>query len=261
MRPPGASHHATPAPPSAAPPLDVNVTPAPYGALVAITGELDLATVPRVSEALAAEPVAGARAVVVDLAGVTFMDSTGLAALLDFERELAARGGRLVLACPEGPARLLLDVTGVAGQLALHPTREAAEAAAPRRDDCYGFVRLGCGPSGRRGSGCRTRRRLPSCGSTMPSLFSWPKDCDWPPGPFGGAVQRRARVVVEPGTATRLALVLVLLLPLPVTSPASARPAQGLRSPLARKGRAPSSIGTSCPPRSPAPPYPLTYRP
>ena len=27
--------------------------------------------------------------------------------------------------------------------------------------------------------------RVPSCGSTMPSLFSWPKDCDVPPGPFG----------------------------------------------------------------------------
>ena len=57
------------------------------------------------------------------------MDSTGLAALLTLERELAARGGRLAIACPEGPARLLLDVTGVAERLVPHPTREAAEAA------------------------------------------------------------------------------------------------------------------------------------
>ena len=118
-----------PPPAGHAPPLDIVAAPTPYGALVSIGGELDLATVPRVSAALSAEPVAGARAVVVDLAGVTFMDSTGLAALLDFERELAAPGGRLVLACPEGPARLLLDVTGVAERLVPHPTREAAEAA------------------------------------------------------------------------------------------------------------------------------------
>ena len=129
MRPPWRRKPHAPAPAGDAPPLDVVAAPTSYGALVSIGGELDLATVPRVSAALSAEPVAGARAVVVDLAGVTFMDSTGLAALLTLERELAARGGRLAIACPEGPARLLLDVTGVAERLVPHPTREAAEAA------------------------------------------------------------------------------------------------------------------------------------
>src|SRR5689334_3553143 len=89
------------------PPLDVDVTHPPYGALVTIAGELDIATVPRVSSALAAEPAASAGAVVVDLAGVTFMDSTGLAELVKLENALTARAGRLAIACPEGPARLL----------------------------------------------------------------------------------------------------------------------------------------------------------
>jgi anti-anti-sigma factor len=118
-----------PVPVADLPPLDVDVTRRPYGALVTIAGELDLATVPRVSAALTAEPVAGARGVVVDLAGVSFMDSTGLAALITLEHDLVARAGRLAIACPEGPARLLLDVTGVAERLTLRPTREAAEAA------------------------------------------------------------------------------------------------------------------------------------
>ena len=132
MRPPWRKRPpAVPAPPpTAGPPLDVEVESTPYGALVAIEGELDLATVPRVRAALAAEPVASAGAVVIDLTGVTFMDSTGLATLAGFERELAAHGGRLALACPEGPARLLLDVTGLAEQLALYATRAEAEAAA-----------------------------------------------------------------------------------------------------------------------------------
>ena len=132
MRPPWRKRpQSAPAPPpSAGPPLDVAVESAPYGALVAIEGELDLATVPRVSAAFAAEPVASAGAVVIDLTGVTFMDSTALATLVSFERELAARGGRLALACPEGPARLLLDVTGLAEQVALYATRAEAEAAA-----------------------------------------------------------------------------------------------------------------------------------
>jgi anti-sigma B factor antagonist len=116
-------------PPEALPPLDVEVAPAPYGAILSIAGELDIATVPRVRGALASPAVAGADTVVVDLTEVTFMDSTGLAAVLELERELTARGGRLVIACPEGPARLLLDVTGVAARLELHPTRAGAQAA------------------------------------------------------------------------------------------------------------------------------------
>ena len=119
-----------PAPPIDGTPLDVEVESARYGALVAIEGELDLATVPHVSAALAAEPVASAGAVVVDLTGVAFMDSTGLAALVALEHDLTDRGGRLLLACPEGPARLLLDVTGLAEQLAVFATRAQAEAAA-----------------------------------------------------------------------------------------------------------------------------------
>ena len=45
---------------------------------------------------------------------MTFMDSTGIAALVKLDHALAARAGRLAIACPEGPARLLLDVTGLA---------------------------------------------------------------------------------------------------------------------------------------------------
>jgi len=120
----------TPAtPPGGLTPLDAAVTPTAYGAVVTLAGELDIATVPRVREAIAAPTVAAASAVLVDLTGVTFMDSTGLAVLLGLERDLSARRGRLAVVCPEGPARLLLDVTGVAERLELHPTRAAAEDA------------------------------------------------------------------------------------------------------------------------------------
>jgi anti-sigma B factor antagonist len=117
------------APASAGPTLEVEVEPTSYGALVAIAGELDLATVPQVREALGAEVVTSAGAVVVDLAGVEFMDSTGLESLIRLAHELDERGGRFAIACPEGAARLLLDVTGVASELPVFWTREEAEAA------------------------------------------------------------------------------------------------------------------------------------
>jgi len=58
------------------------------------------------------------------------MDSTGIAALVKLDHALAARAGRLAIACPEGPARLLLDVTGLAELLAVFATRAEAEASA-----------------------------------------------------------------------------------------------------------------------------------
>ena len=64
--------------------------PPAYGALVAIAGELDLATVAQVREAFASEAVEQAAAVVVDLTEVSFMDSTGLSALLNLETDLDA---------------------------------------------------------------------------------------------------------------------------------------------------------------------------
>jgi len=122
-----------PAPPPPAadgPPLEVDVSATGYGAIVTIAGELDLATAPRVRAALASEAVERAEAVVVDLTAVTFMDSSGPGELLTFDRDMGVRRRRLTIACPEGAARLLLDVTGVAEQLALHPSRADAEAAA-----------------------------------------------------------------------------------------------------------------------------------
>ena len=53
-------------------------------------GELDLTSVPEMEAALLG--AGDCRELVVDLAGVTFMDSTALGALIELERGLAARG-------------------------------------------------------------------------------------------------------------------------------------------------------------------------
>ena len=57
------------------------------------------------------------------------MDSSGLAVLLDLDRARRERGRRLAIACPDGPARLVFDVTGVDEHVALFPSLDAAEAA------------------------------------------------------------------------------------------------------------------------------------
>jgi anti-sigma B factor antagonist len=103
----------------------VRAIPFEAGTTVSIAGELDIATTRPVRDALEA----AGDAVVVDLTDVTFMDSTGLGVLLAFERSLRERGGRMTIACPEGPARLIFDVTGVDKQIRLYGSLDAAQAA------------------------------------------------------------------------------------------------------------------------------------
>jgi anti-sigma B factor antagonist len=131
MRIPGRSPRRRPPPPPFKPGLSVDTEPFELGVTVIVAGELDIATGPRLRAAL--EELGAAEAVVIDLSGLTFMDSSALALLLEFARELRERDGRLAIACPEGPARLLFDVTGVADTLRLYDTRRAAQSALSAR--------------------------------------------------------------------------------------------------------------------------------
>lgn len=110
-------------------PLEVDVRAVGFGTVVAIAGELDLGTAPRLNAALGSSAVVQSDAVLVDLSGVTFMDSTGLKLLLTLDNDLRGRGGRMAIACPDGAARLLFDVTGIDVHLQLYASRAAAEAA------------------------------------------------------------------------------------------------------------------------------------
>jgi anti-sigma B factor antagonist len=68
----------------------------PLGVVLTLGGELDLATVPLLQEQL--DPaVRGRGAVVVDLSGLRFIDSSGLQMLAQAELKLRASGGQLVL--------------------------------------------------------------------------------------------------------------------------------------------------------------------
>jgi anti-anti-sigma factor len=79
-------------------------------AVLAVSGELDLYEVPKLNAAL--ETVARAKRIVVDLTGVTFVDSTALAALLRAHRRLASEDRELVLVAADPTIRKLFDVTG-----------------------------------------------------------------------------------------------------------------------------------------------------
>jgi len=81
----------------------------PGTALVNITGELDLSSVPGVEVALEAFLVASPDRVVLDMSAVTFMDSSGIAMLL----RAAERVARLEVRNPSDSVQLVLRTTGL----------------------------------------------------------------------------------------------------------------------------------------------------
>ena len=84
----------------------------PGYAIVAVAGEVDIATVTRLRERLF-ELAASGRTLVVDLDQVGFIDSAGLAALVGAARRAAARGTSLQVVCARAQTRQLFRLTGL----------------------------------------------------------------------------------------------------------------------------------------------------
>jgi anti-sigma B factor antagonist len=105
---------------------DANLDGAPG---VAVRGEVDVASVPALVEALDAAIRDSEGAFVVDLCGVEFLDSSGLGVLLRARALLGRDERALAVVCPPGPVRRLFDVAGIADLLFLFPSREDAAAA------------------------------------------------------------------------------------------------------------------------------------
>jgi anti-sigma B factor antagonist len=100
-------------------------------AVVALQGELDLFTAPRFEEVLLKGIKHGARLVVVDLSEVTFVDSTGLGALIGAGKRLRGAEGSLDIVCPRGSIRRLLELTSLDSIIDIYASREEALSAAP----------------------------------------------------------------------------------------------------------------------------------
>ncbi len=77
-----------------------------------LVGELDVGTAGRFRRAFDEAYEQGASTVVVDLAGLTFIDSTGLHELVVARRRQLNRGEELVLRAPTAQTRRVLTIVG-----------------------------------------------------------------------------------------------------------------------------------------------------
>lgn len=92
-------------------------------ALVAIRGEIDLYTAPRLhGDLVAALDTAGGGRLLVEMSQVEFCDSTGINVLLSGLKRARERGGDLEVVTPSATVRKILDVTGLDAVFTIHRT-------------------------------------------------------------------------------------------------------------------------------------------
>jgi anti-sigma B factor antagonist len=94
--------------------------------VLAVTGEVDLATAPELGSAVDTALASGAQELWLDLSATAFMDSSGLYVLLDAHRRMRGLRQRLAIVCPGGAVRRLFEIAGVADALPLYEDRAAA---------------------------------------------------------------------------------------------------------------------------------------
>jgi anti-anti-sigma factor len=90
----------------------------------AVAGEIDLATADIFRSTIDAALHGSDGDVVIDLGGVTFLGSPGLHALVRTQRELERDARRMVIICPPGSARRIIEVCGLDGTLHLLASRD-----------------------------------------------------------------------------------------------------------------------------------------
>jgi anti-anti-sigma factor len=86
-----------------------------------VAGEVDLATADELSRAATAALQAGPDTLVIDLAAVTFLDSTGLAVLVAVTNQTTASGVRLTIRDPAPRVRNVIRITGLGEFLPIAP--------------------------------------------------------------------------------------------------------------------------------------------
>jgi len=108
--------------------LDVSTTEHEQLVVVALAGEFDVYTVAAFRAEL--ERVGHfARPIIVDLTGVTLLDSSGIGALVSLLNQARSDGGSVGVICPHATLRRVFEITGLRDAFAFGDDLDAVRAA------------------------------------------------------------------------------------------------------------------------------------
>lgn len=96
--------------------------------VVAVGGEIDVYTAPKLREQLVDLVAAGSHQLIIDLEGVEFLDSTGLGVLVGGLKRVRAHDGSLQLVCTQDRILKIFRITGLTKVFPIHATVEEALA-------------------------------------------------------------------------------------------------------------------------------------
>jgi anti-sigma B factor antagonist len=109
--------------------MEVTTVPGPDGVTtVCPVGRVDLLSAPALSKHLSQAVASGQSRLIVDLGGVSFIDSSGLAALVSGLKSARVAGGDLRIAQAGDQVRMVLQLTKLDRVFGLYDTVEAAAA-------------------------------------------------------------------------------------------------------------------------------------
>ncbi len=106
--------------------LGLDVSDSGSSTVLAVRGEVDVYTAPRLREKLVELVTQGKYRIVVDLEGVDFLDSTGLGVLVGGLKRVRTHGGDMALVCTQQRILKVFEITGLTRVFEIHDSLEAA---------------------------------------------------------------------------------------------------------------------------------------
>ncbi len=97
--------------------------------VVAVGGEIDVYTAPRLRDTITELVAAGNYDILIDMEQVEFLDSTGLGVLVGGLKRLRSHDGDLTLVCTQHRILKVFEITGLTKVFAIHDSVDAAVAA------------------------------------------------------------------------------------------------------------------------------------